>query len=82
MAAAMSLVMSLVDTIVSFGFAPDLSVWLGLVCRRRRRGSSDRDPDRPGRPVVGQLTGGRRADRGAVPSPEPAQPKQRGQTEI
>ena len=84
MAAAMSLVMSLVHTIVSVGLAPDLlSAWLGsfavgvvvaaptaiLIAPAAQR-------------LVGQLTGGQRADRGAVPLPEPAQPVQRGQTEI
>ena len=84
MAAAMSLVMSLVDTIVSFGLTPDLlTAWLGsfavgvvvaaptaiLIAPAAQR-------------LVGQLTGGQRADRRAVPSPDPAQPRQPGQTEI
>ena len=84
MAAAMSLVMSLVDTIVSLGLTPDLvSAWLGsfavgvvvaaptaiLIAPAAQR-------------LVGRLTGGQRTDRGAVPLPDPAQPVQRGQTEI
>jgi hypothetical protein len=84
MAAAMSLVMSLVDTIVSLGLTPDfLTAWLGsfavgvvvaaptaiLIAPAAQR-------------LVARLTGGQRADRAAVVLPEPAQPVPRGQTEI
>jgi hypothetical protein len=84
MAAAMSLVMSLVDTIANFGLAPDLlSTWLGsfaigvvvaaptaiLIAPAAQR-------------LVGQLTGAQGGDRAAVPLPEPAQAVQPDQTEI
>jgi hypothetical protein len=83
MATAMSLVMSLVDTIVRFGLAADLvSAWLGsfavgvvvatptaiLIAPAAQR-------------LVAQLTGGPPADRGGVRSPEPAQRVQRGRTQ-
>jgi Protein of unknown function (DUF2798) len=84
MAAAMSLVMSLVDTIVRLGLAPALlSTWLGSFAIGVVVPAPTAiliGPAAQG--LVGQFTGGQRADRGAVPLPEPAQPVQRGQTKI
>ena len=71
MAAAMSLVMSLVDTIVRFGFAPNL-VWawlssfaIGVVVAAPTAILIAPAAQR----LVGQLTGGQRAERRSVPLP-------------